>query len=530
MRAALAIRDCVGERGGARSVRIGVNTGEALVSLGARPDAGRGDGRRRRRQHRRAAPVGAPVNGVLVGETTYRATARRDRVPARQTPIDAKGKAEPVAVWEAVDARARFGVDVEQATLDTARRPRARARAAARRARRAARSSASRSSSRSSASRDRQDPARRASCCRSSTHDAELVYLAPGPLPALRRGHQLLGARRDREGAGGHPRDRRRPTRRRRSCDAIGRRARPTPPRRSGSRLISAARRARRRTAAAARTARRRSPPGGASSRRSPSSGRRARLRGSALGRRRPARLRRRARRPGDRRAAARSLHAPARSCSSAARLGRRQAECNHALALAALRRGDGAPARRAALTGGASGRDAADAAPARGGNPLYAEEYVRMLSDRGLLAATAGVAARATERGAGDGAGHDRRPARRPGPTRRPCCRPPPWSGRCSGSGSWQRSPGSRLGRRGAAACSGAQGVRAPRPPRLGGGRDGVLRSARAGPRRRLRADSRAPVALTCTSGPPSGSSRSATTGRRRAEMLAHHYLPRSI
>ena len=58
----------------------------------------------------------APVNGVLVGETTYRATAHV--IEYRDAPsIDAKGKAEPVVVWEAVAPRSRFGSDVERSPL-----------------------------------------------------------------------------------------------------------------------------------------------------------------------------------------------------------------------------------------------------------------------------------------------------------------------------------------------------------------------------------------------------------------------------
>ena len=58
----------------------------------------------------------APVNGVLVGETTYRAT--RDVVEyAEHEPVVAKGKAEPIPVWEAVQVRSRLGMDVERATL-----------------------------------------------------------------------------------------------------------------------------------------------------------------------------------------------------------------------------------------------------------------------------------------------------------------------------------------------------------------------------------------------------------------------------
>jgi predicted ATPase len=56
----------------------------------------------------------APVNSVLVDETTHRAT--RQRIDYREAErVHAKGKAEPVPVWEATEARSRFGVDVEQA-------------------------------------------------------------------------------------------------------------------------------------------------------------------------------------------------------------------------------------------------------------------------------------------------------------------------------------------------------------------------------------------------------------------------------
>jgi tetratricopeptide (TPR) repeat protein len=55
----------------------------------------------------------APVNGILVGEATYRSTSQTIdyREPAT---IEAKGKEEPIAVWEVVQARSRFGVDLAQ--------------------------------------------------------------------------------------------------------------------------------------------------------------------------------------------------------------------------------------------------------------------------------------------------------------------------------------------------------------------------------------------------------------------------------
>jgi class 3 adenylate cyclase/tetratricopeptide (TPR) repeat protein len=110
VRAALAIRDTVGED---LEIRTAVNTGEALVALGAIPAAGdamvSGDVVNTAARLQSAAPV----NGILVGEATYRATSHV--IDYRETPpVEAKGKADPVQVWEAVAARSRFGTDVEQ--------------------------------------------------------------------------------------------------------------------------------------------------------------------------------------------------------------------------------------------------------------------------------------------------------------------------------------------------------------------------------------------------------------------------------
>src|SRR5207344_2962625 len=75
VRAALAIRDWVRDEGQIQ-VRIGVNTGEALVLLGARP--GQGEGMAAGDVVNTAARLqaAAPVNGILVGEQAYRATAQ----------------------------------------------------------------------------------------------------------------------------------------------------------------------------------------------------------------------------------------------------------------------------------------------------------------------------------------------------------------------------------------------------------------------------------------------------------------------
>ena len=110
VRAALAIRDSIGEE---LQIRTAVNTGEALVALGARP--GEGDAMVAGDVVNTAARLqsAASVNGILVGEGTYRAT--RHVIDYRDAPpVEAKGKAEPVPVWEVVGARSRFGSDVEQ--------------------------------------------------------------------------------------------------------------------------------------------------------------------------------------------------------------------------------------------------------------------------------------------------------------------------------------------------------------------------------------------------------------------------------
>ena len=113
--AALAIRDWAREEEDLQ-VRIAVNTGEALVMLGARPVEGEGMAAGDVVNTTARLQAAAPVNGVLVGETTYRAT--RDVVEyAEHEPVVTKGKSEPIPVWEAVQVRSRLGMDVERATL-----------------------------------------------------------------------------------------------------------------------------------------------------------------------------------------------------------------------------------------------------------------------------------------------------------------------------------------------------------------------------------------------------------------------------
>ncbi|HEX3686959.1 MAG TPA: AAA family ATPase [Gaiellaceae bacterium] len=110
VRAGLAIRDAIVEDG-LLQVRVAVTTGEALVSL----EAAEGEGMVAGDVVNTAARLqsSAPVNGVLVDETTHRATGRAIEYRGAE-PVEAKGKAEPVPAWEAVEATARFGVDVVQ--------------------------------------------------------------------------------------------------------------------------------------------------------------------------------------------------------------------------------------------------------------------------------------------------------------------------------------------------------------------------------------------------------------------------------
>ncbi len=109
LRAALAIRQYAGEEG--IELRIGITTGEALVRLSAKPEQGETVATGDVVNTAARLQAAAPVNGVLADETTYRATRRA--IDYREVePVEAKGKADPIPVWEALEARARFGVDV----------------------------------------------------------------------------------------------------------------------------------------------------------------------------------------------------------------------------------------------------------------------------------------------------------------------------------------------------------------------------------------------------------------------------------
>src|SRR5256714_8847648 len=109
VRAALAIRQYAGEEG--IELRIGITTGEALVRLSAKREQGETVATGDVVNTAARLQAAAPVNGVLADESTYRAT--RLAIDYREVEsVEAKGKADPIPVWQALDARARFGVDV----------------------------------------------------------------------------------------------------------------------------------------------------------------------------------------------------------------------------------------------------------------------------------------------------------------------------------------------------------------------------------------------------------------------------------
>jgi class 3 adenylate cyclase/tetratricopeptide (TPR) repeat protein len=93
------------------SVRVGISTGEALVVVDARPEQGEGfvtgDVVNTASRIQGAAPVGA----VAVGAGTYAASERVFEWEQLE-PVSLKGKAEPVELWRPLRARARFGTDV----------------------------------------------------------------------------------------------------------------------------------------------------------------------------------------------------------------------------------------------------------------------------------------------------------------------------------------------------------------------------------------------------------------------------------
>jgi predicted ATPase/class 3 adenylate cyclase len=113
VRAGLAVRKALAELNAEDEwldlhFRIGINTGEALVMLGARASEGEWSAAGDVMNTAARIESAAPVDGILVGELTYRATRALFEYRAAD-PIAAKGKSEPVAVWEALGEKEAAG-------------------------------------------------------------------------------------------------------------------------------------------------------------------------------------------------------------------------------------------------------------------------------------------------------------------------------------------------------------------------------------------------------------------------------------
>jgi class 3 adenylate cyclase/tetratricopeptide (TPR) repeat protein len=103
--------DLRGLRGETLELRVGINTGTALVQLGVSPASGQGfvtgDAVNTAARLQSAAPVG----GVAVGLATWEATMRVFEYQELE-PAVLKGKAEPVRAFRPIQPRARMGVDL----------------------------------------------------------------------------------------------------------------------------------------------------------------------------------------------------------------------------------------------------------------------------------------------------------------------------------------------------------------------------------------------------------------------------------
>jgi class 3 adenylate cyclase/tetratricopeptide (TPR) repeat protein len=120
VRASLRITDAIAQLNEERpgldlAIRTAVNTGEAVVVLGARPEQGEGFVTGDVVNVASRLQAIAPVGGVVVGELTYRATRLAIEYEELE-PVGVKGKDEAIPIWRALAARSRFGVDVEQGT------------------------------------------------------------------------------------------------------------------------------------------------------------------------------------------------------------------------------------------------------------------------------------------------------------------------------------------------------------------------------------------------------------------------------
>ena len=95
---------------GELEVRIGITTGEALITLDARPEAGEGIASGDVVNTAARLQAAAAPGSILVDEATHRATASVIEYASTDA-VAAKGKADPVGAWEAVLARLPVGAE-----------------------------------------------------------------------------------------------------------------------------------------------------------------------------------------------------------------------------------------------------------------------------------------------------------------------------------------------------------------------------------------------------------------------------------
>jgi len=111
VRAALRIQASVDElneehEGLSLAVRIGINSGEAMVTTGGQGEKIVGDVVNTASRLESVAPAGT----VVVGETTHRATELLIEYEDMDS-VEVKGKLKPLSVWRAVEPRGRYGID-----------------------------------------------------------------------------------------------------------------------------------------------------------------------------------------------------------------------------------------------------------------------------------------------------------------------------------------------------------------------------------------------------------------------------------
>ena len=519
VRAALAIRDFAVEDG--LELRVGITTGEALVSLDARPDAGEGMASGDVVNTAARLQSAAPVNGDPRRRDDLPCDAPRDRLrECAAGRSQGQGRADP-----GLDRRS----PPTRASVSTSRTKRARSSSAA------SASSAScgtpssgratserRSSSRSSASRE---SARAASSTSSNGSSRPIRSSSRGVRAAASR--TATGSRCGRSARS----SRRRPasssrTHRRTIAAKIHQAVEDTLAGTGdeaawSSRISSRSSASPRESAARRRPAQRgirrvaalpRGPRRAASAR--------PRRRGHPLGRREPPRLPRRARRLGDGRPAPRRRDGTAGAPRAPTRLGRREAQRDDARALAALRRADRASSSQACSLAPCS-------PPSR--SSLSSSEQAATRSTRSSSSSSTSSRDRPTSSALPrrSRASSPRASTVCPG-RRRACCRTLPSSARSSGRA---RSDAARR-RCGTLHSLERKGfVRRQRRSSLEG-RERVRVRTRARPRRRVRADRHAPTARRSIAMSPSGSTASdapritrrcsRTTGARRSSSSA--------